>query len=117
MHSNRHGLELAAGDAAFGSFKWSGRLEVSFASDVRDRLIAERVVDCSPDEPCEDRISLVVRHVEDVDRAIWLLRLAYVSLVDESMLERAVGVSGIDHQGAVSPVWTRHPVHSCGGLL
>jgi hypothetical protein len=96
FRSDRHGLEFAMGDVSFGRLKWSGQLEVSFPRETRDRLIAERMIKCSLDERCADRIDWVVRNLEDVDRAVWLLRLGYLSLVEKSTLERAVGVPGID---------------------
>jgi hypothetical protein len=86
IHSGRDGVKLVAG-VVFGNLKWTGELEVSFAKDVRDRLIAERVVECSSGERCADRINWIIRGPDDVERALWLLSLGYSSLVEDTKAE------------------------------
>jgi hypothetical protein len=41
IHSNRDGLEFAAGDVSFGRLRWDGRVDVWVPPEVRDRLVAE----------------------------------------------------------------------------
>ena len=74
------GLCFGLGDVLLGHLHWNGRLDMSFGPAVRDRLIAEDLAAPDPDHPASERLVFDVRTLADADRAIWLLRLAYISL-------------------------------------
>jgi len=75
----RHdGLSLTLGGGALGYLRWNGQIELPFGPDVRDRLVAERLASRDPDHPDTDRVVIAIRTAADVDRALWLLRLAYL---------------------------------------
>lgn len=74
------GLCLALHDVTLGHLRWDGRLDLPFDSEVRDRLVAEQMARPDPDRPNSRRLVFDVRTLRDVDRAVWLLRLAYLSL-------------------------------------
>src|SRR4051794_27911154 len=93
VHCTCQGVEAAVGGVPFVDMRWDGRLVALFHRELHDHLPAEQLLECRPGEPCSDRIEWVVRKPEDVDRAVWLLRLAYLSLVNEATSEKAVAVS------------------------
>jgi len=78
IRSNRHGLHFTDGNRVFGSLQWNGQLEVTFPTEVRDRLIAEEMAVADPDQPRSDRVVWIIRNAADVQRATWLLRLSYL---------------------------------------
>lgn len=77
IEPNDTGIDLTLSGAALGHLSWSGRLDLPFGPEIGDRLVAEEMVNRHPDE---DRFTFDVRSEEDVDRALWLLRLAYLSV-------------------------------------
>jgi hypothetical protein len=89
------GLGLALHDVSLGYLRWDGRLDLPFRSEVRDRLVAEEMArpgpDPDPDHTNSDRLVFDVRTLGDVDRAVWLLRLAYLSLDSKSRIREANG--------------------------
>lgn len=78
VRPDRTGLNFIAGEMTFGHLRWDGRLDVPFPIEIRNRLVAEEMADCEPDESRRDRVVWIVRRSADVDRAVWLLRLSYV---------------------------------------
>jgi luciferase-like monooxygenase len=78
IQPDRFGLQFIAGNATLGNLRWDARLDVPFPADVGDRLVAEGMAACDPDESRADRVVWIVRTPADVDRAVWLLRLSYL---------------------------------------
>src|SRR5258706_3632448 len=74
------GLCFTFSGALLGHLRWSGRIDLPFAPDIRDRLVAEEMASLDPDQPDACRVVFVVRTLAGVDRAIWLLRLAYLNV-------------------------------------
>jgi hypothetical protein len=74
------GLCLALHGVTLGHLRWNGRLDLPFDGEVRDRLIDESMARADPDRPDTGRLVFDVRALGDVDRAVWLLRLAYLSM-------------------------------------
>jgi hypothetical protein len=73
------GLCLTLDDgAALGRLRWDGRIYLMFGPEVRNRLVAEEMARLDPDQPDADRVVFDLRSGADVDRAAWLLRLAYL---------------------------------------
>lgn len=85
-------LGLALSGVMLGHVRWNGRIDLPFAPEIRDRLVAEEMASCDPDEPDASRVVFVVRTMADVDRAVWLLRLAYLN-VDSNVDARANDVA------------------------
>lgn len=83
--SNRTGLCLALRGVTLGHVRWNGRIDLPFGPELRDRLVEEQMASHDPDT---DRLVFDVQAAADVDRAVWLLRLAYLSAesnVNESL--------------------------------
>jgi hypothetical protein len=76
----RGGLCLSIGAVTLGHLRWNGRIDLPFGPEVGDRLVAEGMATRDLDPPDQGRVVFDVRGSDDVDRAIWLLRLAYLSL-------------------------------------
>lgn len=74
---DRTGIGLTLSGADVGHLSWSGRVDLPFGSEVGHRLVAEEMVN---HDSFADRFVFDVRTEEDVDRAVWLLRLAYLSV-------------------------------------
>ena len=77
VQPDHHGMQFSTGDVTFGSLRWNGRLDLPVPPELRDRLVADRMAACDPDEACSDRVVWMVRAPADVDRVVWLLRLSY----------------------------------------
>jgi hypothetical protein len=75
----RNGLCLTLRGVPLGHLRWNGRIVLPFGPEMGDRLVAEKMATRDPDRPDTRRAVFDVRTVADVDRAIWLLRLAYLS--------------------------------------
>jgi hypothetical protein len=73
-------LGLALSGVMLGHVRWNGRIDLPFAPEIRDRLVAEEMASRDRDHPDACRVVFVVRTMADVDRAVWLLRLAYLSV-------------------------------------
>jgi hypothetical protein len=76
---DRDGMCLALRGVLLGHLRWNGRIDLPFGPEVRDRLVAEEMASRDPDRPDGDGVVFDVRTVADVDRAVWLLRLSYLS--------------------------------------
>lgn len=78
VHSNRDELQFVAGTSTVGQLRWDGRLDVLVPTELRDRLLVEAMAARDPHPSRSDRVVWIVRTHDDVQRAIWLLRPAYV---------------------------------------
>jgi hypothetical protein len=76
----QNGLEVILDHVKLGRLSWSGRLDLPFAAHVADRLVAEGFGDRVSTWPESERLVLQIRTADDVDRALCLLRLAYLVL-------------------------------------
>jgi hypothetical protein len=76
IETDRNGICLTLGGVALGHLSWAGRVDLPFGPEVGERLVAEEMVNR---HPIAERFIFDVRTEEDVDRAVWLLRLAYLS--------------------------------------
>ena len=75
-----NGLCLALGGVTVGYLRWDGRLSLPFGADISQRLLEEEMVQRDPDHPKSTRVIFDVRNLTDADRAVSLLRLAYLNL-------------------------------------
>jgi hypothetical protein len=80
LRRDRNGLCLALGEVVLGHLRWDGRIELPFAPETANRLVTEDMVRFDPGHPGTDRVVFDIRSAADVDRAVWLLRLSYLSL-------------------------------------
>jgi len=78
IHSNRDELQFVAGNSTVAQLRWNGRLDVLVPSELTDRLIVEAMAARDPHPSRNDRVVWTVRTHDDVQRAVWLLRLAYI---------------------------------------
>jgi len=74
---NSSGLCLTLNGVTLGHVRWDGRIDLPFGPELRDRLVAEEM---ASHDPVTDRLVFDVRNTADVDRAVWLLRLAYLNV-------------------------------------
>jgi hypothetical protein len=74
------GLCLRLGGLVLGRLRWNGRVDVPVGAEMRDRLVAEGMAARDPDDVEAERVVFAVRTAADVDRAVWLLRLAYLGV-------------------------------------
>lgn len=72
-------LCIALHDVTLGHLRWNGRLELLFGPELRDPLIAEEMAALDPGQPDSGRLVFDLRTLRDMARAVWLLRLAYLS--------------------------------------
>jgi len=77
---DRTGLCLAVNRVTLGHVRWDVRVHVSFEPEQRDRLVAEEMASFDSNSPDDQRVALDVRSSTDIDRAVWLLRLAYLNV-------------------------------------
>jgi hypothetical protein len=73
------GLCLALSGETLGHLRWSGRIDLPFNPEVGNQLVAEKLVSRDPDHPTTDKVVFDVHTLADVDRAVWLFRLAYLT--------------------------------------
>ena len=93
---SRTGLCVTLGNVTLGRVRWNGRIDLPFGPNVLRPLMAERMVDRDPDQLDRERAVFEVRSMADVDRAIWLLRFAYLmgdSKVDVCRFDSVVGAA------------------------
>ncbi|HSZ59991.1 MAG TPA: luciferase family protein [Tepidisphaeraceae bacterium] len=72
-----NGLCVGMRGVTLGHLRWNGRIDLPFAPELGDRLVAEQMATRDPET---DRVVFDVRTGADVDRAVWLLRLAYLNV-------------------------------------
>jgi hypothetical protein len=78
IRRDRCGVQFVIGDATLGHLRWDGRLDVAFPSALCKRLVAEGMAALDPDDSRAVGIVWIVRTVADVERALWLLRMAFL---------------------------------------
>jgi hypothetical protein len=74
---NHKGICLSLGGVILGQVRWNGRIDLPFEPEVGKRLVAE---DLACRDPDSHHVVFIVRTEADVERAVWLLRLAYLSV-------------------------------------
>ena len=103
---SRTGLCLTLGNVTLGRLRWDGRIDLPFGPNVLRPLMAEWMVERDPDQPDRERAVFDLRSMADVDRAVWLLRFAYLMWDSKVNVCRAdtVGgaVYGYEHPESVS---------------
>lgn len=75
---DRRGLCLTLNGVKLGHLDWDGRLVLPFGPEMRDELVAEKMANRDPDQAQMECAILEVRTADDVHRALWLLRFAYL---------------------------------------
>ena len=81
---NHNGLCLSLDRVILGQIRWNGRIDLPFDPEVGKRLVAEGMACRDPDS---HQVVFVLRADADVEHAVWLLRLAYLS-VDPGGVEK-----------------------------
>jgi hypothetical protein len=77
---DRQGLCLMHLGVMLGHLRWDGRLDLPFAPEVADRLVAERMAGRDPGRDGVGSVVFDVQTIADANHAAWLLRLAYLSV-------------------------------------
>ena len=77
---DRSGLCLKLRGVVLGELRWNGRLDLPFGREMGDRLVSEEMAARDPERIDAERVVFDVRTAADVDHALWLLRLAYLSV-------------------------------------
>jgi hypothetical protein len=75
---DRRGLCLMLNDVKIGHLEWDGRLVLPFGPEMRDELAIPGTGDLDPDPTDASRSIFNIRTAADVNRALWLLRSAYL---------------------------------------
>ena len=75
---DRRGLCLMLNGMTLGHLDWDGRLVLPFGSEMRDELAAPETAKLDPDPADASRSIFSIRTAADVNRALWLLRSAYL---------------------------------------
>jgi hypothetical protein len=74
----RRGLSLTLDGVKLGHLDWDGRLVLSFGTEMRNEIVAPMMANLGPDPGDIKDAILDVRTADGVDRALWLLRFAYL---------------------------------------
>jgi len=74
--SDQSGLCLSLRGQQLGHVAWDGRIDLPFGPETGKQLQAEELVSPDPERP--NHVVFHVRTRADVNRAIWLFRLAYL---------------------------------------
>jgi hypothetical protein len=77
---DRKGLRLTLNHEELGQLNWGGQLIMGFAPIARNAIVAEKMARVDPDQPDAHRVLIDIRNASDVNRALTLLRLAYLTL-------------------------------------
>lgn len=75
---DRRGLCLTVNGVKLGHLNWDGRLVLPFGPEMRDELVAPTTANLDLDPADTSRSIFDVQTAADVDRALWLLRFAYL---------------------------------------
>ena len=75
---DRRGLCLTVSGVKLGHLDWDGGLVLPFGPEMRDELVAPTTANLDPDPADTSRSIFDVRTAADVNRALWLLRFAYL---------------------------------------
>ena len=79
VHPHRFGgREFRFGDAEVGHVHTGGIVDIPFPRSIRDRLLAEGLAKEHRWVPNSGWITFRVRTEEDLDHAVWFLRLSYL---------------------------------------
>lgn len=79
VHPHRFGgKEFLFGSAEVGHMHEGGVVDIPFPRPVRDALLAERLAEEHRWVPDSGWITFRVRSDEDLQRAVWLMRLSYL---------------------------------------
>lgn len=73
------GLCLKLRGVTIGHLGWQGRIDLPFGAQMRDQIRAERIAGLYTYQRGTDRLAFDLRTPADVDRALWLLRLAFLA--------------------------------------
>lgn len=75
---NRSGFALAVNGVTLGHLKWCGQMTIAFGPEARCAIADEKMGGDEPGWPDGDVMVLNIRSATDVDRALCLLRFAYL---------------------------------------
>jgi hypothetical protein len=75
---DRGGLCLTLDGVRLGHLLWNGRIDLPFGPEAADRLIAEKMATRDPNRPDAGRVVFDIHTKDDVNRALWLFRFAYL---------------------------------------
>ncbi len=78
VHPHRFGgMEFRFGDAEIGHFHINGIVDIPFPRSVRDALLADGLAEEHRWVPNSGWITFQMRSEQDLDHALWLMRLSY----------------------------------------
>src|SRR5476651_967837 len=77
---DRKGLRFTLNHVELGELNWGGQLIIGFGPKARNAIVAEKMARVDPDQPDAHRVLIDIRNASDVNRALTLLRLAYLTL-------------------------------------
>ena len=78
-HPHRFGgMEFQFGDAEVGHVHTNGIVDIPFPRSVRDALLADSLVEEHHWVPTSGWITFRMRSEEDLNHALWLMRLSYL---------------------------------------
>jgi len=86
---DRCGFSISLGGVTLGHLDWNGRLDLPFGPEMRTQLVEEEMVSPDPRYPGAECVMFNIQSGVDVDRATWLLRLAYLVL-DSATVDRQI---------------------------
>src|ERR1700722_3053765 len=75
---DRNGLSLTLNGVNLGHLDWDGRLVLPFKPEIRDELVGTKIPRRIAHHPETGRSMFDVRSAADVDRALLLLRFAFL---------------------------------------
>ena len=79
VHPHRFGgREFRFGNAEVGHAHTGGIVDIPFTRPIHDALLADGLVEEHRWVPDSGWITFRIRHDQDVERALWLLRLSYL---------------------------------------
>ncbi len=78
VRPDRGGLRLTLGDVTLGHLLWNGRIDLPFGSEAAEQLVAEEMASRDPSRSHTGRVVFDIQSPEDVNRALWLFRFAYL---------------------------------------
>jgi hypothetical protein len=96
---DRRGLCLAVNGVKLGHLDWDGRLVLPFGPETQNQLVAEKMANRDPGQADGEYAILDVRTADDVHRALWLLRFAY--LVEDAKQDTCASVAAREHGTAL----------------
>jgi Family of unknown function (DUF5519) len=75
---DRSGVCIALTGEKLGHLGWDGRIDLPFGAEVGKQLVADEMASRDPNRPDTNPVVFHIRAAADVDRAVWLFRLAYL---------------------------------------